>query len=121
MSRQLKVENEPALIQRIVQNCQRVAERVYTYTDHARGIFSLVIRSEVVPPDWAGAAFQMNGRRHDYGYGEESHSIWIFPVAQAQQINRRFPQLISGLTPHQPNAAHASVRMQGHYGRPALN
>ena len=97
MSRQLKIDGEGKRIKTILANAQRVADRVLSYTNHSDGYFSLVIQAEMVPPDWADAAFALKARRIDDGYGETSFSIWIFPVKQASAINKKFDLLIRAL------------------------
>jgi hypothetical protein len=116
MSRQLKVNGEGSRIRTILANCQRVADRVFSYTNHREGYFSLVIQTEMVPADWANAAFALKARRHDDGFGEKSFSVWIFPVAQAVAINRKFGILMRALS--QQAAVPASVLANN---RPALS
>jgi len=102
MSRQLKVEGEQGRINSILRSAVKVAEDIYSFTNHKDGYFALVIKSEVVPPDWADAAFKLRARRHDTGYGENAMSIWIFPVHMASDINSKFPILISALARQRP-------------------
>jgi hypothetical protein len=97
MSRQLKVEGEQRRINTILKSAIKVAEEIYSFTNHREGYFALVIRSDMVPPEWADAAFALRARRHDAGYGENACSIWIFPVQLATRIYTKFPVLISAL------------------------
>lgn len=116
MSRQLKVEGEAGRLLTIQKNAVRVAENIASYTNHKAGYFALVIKAEMVPPEWADAAFALDARRHDFGFGENAFSIWIFPVHMAARINAKFPMLIAALE-RQRQPIHNTVYRLGHAQR----
>ena len=106
------------------QKAHKIGKGVGLCVDPNRKVF-LIFTNTVFPIDWLQVAFKLDGKRYDFGQGEKSRTVFMFPFGKKDSVVSSLKILMTAELPRarirgQVDAPKPVIRVEDSFYRPLI-